>query len=81
MTATIALTPEPDEIEVLDWVQTYSDAKRLAPSRAHELVEKAMASEMPEPPDADVSFVCAMMWWSGVLERSNCDIYAEVIGD
>lgn len=46
---------EPDDIEVADWVQEYSDAKRLTPARANQLLEKAMGKDVPEPPDPDVS--------------------------
>lgn len=46
---------EPDEIDVADWIQAYSDAKRLATSRSNELMEKALGKNKPEPPDPDVS--------------------------
>lgn len=51
MTQTIV----PDEDDVRDFVQDYSDIKRLTPSRANDLLEKIMAETQPEEPDADVS--------------------------
>lgn len=47
---------EADEDYVNDFVQDYSDAKRLAPSRSQELAEKALSTEQPAPPDEDVSY-------------------------
>ena len=45
----------PDEDDVRDFVQDYSDIKRLTPSRANDLLDKIMADTQPEEPDADVS--------------------------
>lgn len=49
------LPSEADEDYVNDFIQEYSDAKRLAPHRSQELAEAAMKTEQPAPPDADVS--------------------------
>ncbi|EKD03879.1 hypothetical protein A1Q2_01892 [Trichosporon asahii var. asahii CBS 8904] len=43
----------PDEDDVRDFVQDYSDIKRLTPSRANDLLDKIMADTQPEEPDAD----------------------------
>lgn len=45
----------PDEDDVRDFVQDYSDIKRLTPSRANDLLDKIMADTQPQEPDADVS--------------------------
>lgn len=64
MTATTTPLPEPDEFDVRDYIQDYADAKRLTPSRAEELLEKALAVEQPARPDPDVS---------GKRVRAACD--------
>jgi len=56
MTAT-KHTVEPDEDDVREFIQDYSDAKRLAPGRANDILEAALAEEVPAPPDPDVSSV------------------------
>lgn len=52
---TMTQTIIPDEDDVRDFVQDYSDIKRLTPSRANDLLDKIMADTQPEEPDADVS--------------------------
>lgn len=54
----------PDEDDVRDFVQDYSDIKRMAPSRANDLLDKIMADTQPAEPDPDVSF-----GWRGQRKR------------
>jgi hypothetical protein len=54
-TAATTSRPDPDEDDVREFVQDYSDAKRLAPGRANDILEAALGDNKPAPPDADVS--------------------------
>lgn len=54
-----------------DFIQEYGDAKRLAPSRANDILEAALGTEQPPPPDADVSYLQALRPLASTRKDAN----------